>query len=119
MIRRPPRSTLFPYTTLFRSERMAALGAERLGIKLVSYLAMAHHNKAVQGRAGKRQQAVGEPCEGLRGYADALGSGAWQVAYLRMTAQKGGEENDEGKVFFHSCGAAMPRMLAFFFVGLV
>src|SRR3712207_7570864 len=23
MIRRPPRSTLFPYTTLFRSERMA------------------------------------------------------------------------------------------------
>src|SRR2546427_8930109 len=25
MIRRPPRSTLFPYTTLFRSERAAAL----------------------------------------------------------------------------------------------
>src|SRR5438034_6525853 len=24
MIRRPPRSTLFPYTTLFRSEHMAA-----------------------------------------------------------------------------------------------
>src|SRR3989449_4326987 len=32
MIRRPPRSTLFPYTTLFRSERHdgAAGGAERL-----------------------------------------------------------------------------------------
>src|SRR3712207_7320924 len=28
MIRRPPRSTLFPYTTLFRS-RIAAGGAER------------------------------------------------------------------------------------------
>src|SRR2546427_467384 len=26
MIRRPPRSTLFPYTTLFRSERDGALG---------------------------------------------------------------------------------------------
>src|SRR2546429_5241000 len=25
MIRRPPRSTLFPYTTLFRSRRVAAL----------------------------------------------------------------------------------------------
>src|SRR2546427_8766717 len=25
MIRRPPRSTLFPYTTLFRSERVAAM----------------------------------------------------------------------------------------------
>src|SRR5258705_9891081 len=27
MIRRPPRSTLFPYTTLFRSERPAGCGA--------------------------------------------------------------------------------------------
>src|SRR3712207_8390685 len=31
MIRRPPRSTLFPYTTLFRSEDVAQhVGAERL-----------------------------------------------------------------------------------------
>src|SRR3712207_6953716 len=31
MIRRPPRSTLFPYTTLFRSERLARiLRANRL-----------------------------------------------------------------------------------------
>src|SRR3712207_8138776 len=29
MIRRPPRSTLFPYTTLFRSVRVAAGGAAR------------------------------------------------------------------------------------------
>src|SRR3712207_8694921 len=29
MIRRPPRSTLFPYTTLFRSRRNAERGAER------------------------------------------------------------------------------------------
>src|SRR5947208_6743348 len=27
MIRRPPRSTLFPYTTLFRSSRLAAVAA--------------------------------------------------------------------------------------------
>src|SRR2546425_12113627 len=27
MIRRPPRSTLFPYTTLFRSEEMEAVAA--------------------------------------------------------------------------------------------
>src|SRR5690554_7351164 len=26
MIRRPPRSTLFPYTTLFRSQRLGGLG---------------------------------------------------------------------------------------------
>src|SRR2546427_1910220 len=28
MIRRPPRSTLFPYTTLFRSQRGPGAGAE-------------------------------------------------------------------------------------------
>src|SRR3712207_8689517 len=28
MIRRPPRSTLFPYTTLFRSQRVASLEQE-------------------------------------------------------------------------------------------
>src|SRR3712207_7719876 len=28
MIRRPPRSTLFPYTTLFRSQRGLALGGQ-------------------------------------------------------------------------------------------
>src|SRR3712207_7365516 len=28
MIRRPPRSTLFPYTTLFRSRRLTAVPAE-------------------------------------------------------------------------------------------
>src|SRR2546422_7795414 len=32
MIRRPPRSTLFPYTTLFRSRRVGARAAQRLGV---------------------------------------------------------------------------------------
>src|SRR3712207_8288110 len=31
MIRRPPRSTLFPYTTLFRSRHVDHLAAEDLG----------------------------------------------------------------------------------------
>src|SRR2546422_6410306 len=39
MIRRPPRSTLFPYTTLFRSPHNALAGArenvKRLGFKVV------------------------------------------------------------------------------------
>src|SRR3712207_7138659 len=30
MIRRPPRSTLFPYTTLFRSEILLALGVSEV-----------------------------------------------------------------------------------------
>src|SRR2546422_10071118 len=39
MIRRPPRSTLFPYTTLFRSLDELGLGAERLDI---AHPAVAH-----------------------------------------------------------------------------
>src|SRR3712207_7984410 len=31
MIRRPPRSTLFPYTTLFRSDRLPELAADAEG----------------------------------------------------------------------------------------
>src|SRR2546429_3341798 len=34
MIRRPPRSTLFPYTTLFRSIQSPACLLQRLGIHL-------------------------------------------------------------------------------------
>src|SRR3712207_7155007 len=32
MIRRPPRSTLFPYTTLFRSDQVLALGQVHAGL---------------------------------------------------------------------------------------
>src|SRR3712207_9475100 len=34
MIRRPPRSTLFPYTTLFRSFQWAEFRSTKAGIKL-------------------------------------------------------------------------------------
>src|SRR3712207_6931879 len=33
MIRRPPRSTLFPYTTLFRSERLLVPGLGQVGVQ--------------------------------------------------------------------------------------
>src|SRR5260370_20692857 len=47
MIRRPPRSTLFPYTTLFRS-RGAAVRAE-------------HADPVFGGRLADRERALGEP----------------------------------------------------------
>src|SRR3712207_8364065 len=50
MIRRPPRSTLFPYTTLFRSFRGArALGGRLMCVRLVVAL-MRHRMGAVRGR---------------------------------------------------------------------
>src|SRR2546422_8191433 len=39
MIRRPPRSTLFPYTTLFRSRGERSRDAERAGRLVAPYLA--------------------------------------------------------------------------------
>src|SRR2546422_1539988 len=38
MIRRPPRSTLFPYTTLFRSPRVGGYAAEALRPSLPRHL---------------------------------------------------------------------------------
>src|SRR5690349_23708059 len=43
MIRRPPRSTLFPYTTLFRSH-----GAERFGLGAAPGTAETHQFRAVR-----------------------------------------------------------------------
>src|SRR3712207_8803064 len=37
MIRRPPRSTLFPYTTLFRSAAEDELFFDRLGVDILHY----------------------------------------------------------------------------------
>src|SRR2546422_9423439 len=36
MIRRPPRSTLFPYTTLFRSQRAEQVAAEGVGLRAIA-----------------------------------------------------------------------------------
>src|SRR5258706_10937685 len=54
MIRRPPRSTLFPYTTLFRSTRHHAVGPEirltdRRGIRHAGQ----HEVGAVRGSRGR------------------------------------------------------------------
>src|SRR5205807_9929842 len=50
MIRRPPRSTLFPYTTLFRSAKLLALG-DGLIAGPKGYQALGAFNAAERGRA--------------------------------------------------------------------
>src|SRR3712207_8152095 len=57
MIRRPPRSTLFPYTTLFRSHgRLAGAGRRRGRVAGVAGVVLAHPLAAVGAAdAGRRR----------------------------------------------------------------
>src|SRR2546426_11156397 len=58
MIRRPPRSTLFPYTTLFRSRRDAhPVGAEQAGRRLDLGLAALDRGPAVAPEVLSRGEA--------------------------------------------------------------
>src|SRR3712207_8764737 len=51
MIRRPPRSTLFPYTTLFRSQNIKTLEAADKGIKAITKLVENMQSVANQAKA--------------------------------------------------------------------
>src|SRR2546422_4515151 len=66
MIRRPPRSTLFPYTTLFRS-----LGheeaARRAGAQAVGPVRL-HHRRAVRGTARDLQDRKSTRLNSSHGY---------------------------------------------------
>src|SRR3712207_9454588 len=50
MIRRPPRSTLFPYTTLFRSDHLSYLKGE--GVEIAAAGAAADYAKRFGHRSG-------------------------------------------------------------------
>src|SRR3712207_8829758 len=57
MIRRPPRSTLFPYTTLFRSIERAVLNDSRFTIhdsRLMTYGENRHHLRRLEVQGGER-----------------------------------------------------------------
>src|SRR3712207_1090360 len=69
MIRRPPRSTLFPYTTLFRSRKLDRLGRERdeMGpVNLRADVEMAELDARIEGIARERDE-IGAAIAKLRG----------------------------------------------------
>src|SRR5260370_12631353 len=75
MIRRPPRSTLFPYTTLFRSSRSEI---DKGRVLFATFCARCHGADVVSGGAGPdlRYATAGKPQEnqgGVRGGAPARG----------------------------------------------
>src|SRR5256885_7527562 len=57
MIRRPPRSTLFPYTTLFRSDRASAL--HRVALRLGESAGHAGHRLV---RSEEHTSELQSPC---------------------------------------------------------
>src|SRR5690242_20933135 len=61
MIRRPPRSTLFPYTTLFRSlqqERLAAGHRGQLGLQVVALAGEDQRRDPAQPRHGRVERRL-------------------------------------------------------------
>src|SRR3712207_7454067 len=59
MIRRPPRSTLFPYTTLFRSQHVSATGAQcEARRNLASSTSKPGEKEVGDVRAGDQQHAT-------------------------------------------------------------
>src|SRR3712207_7339009 len=56
MIRRPPRSTLFPYTTLFRSQGEAGLAAAELAGRGPDHLRVDHLLRRVRPHGGLGDQ---------------------------------------------------------------
>src|SRR3712207_7699505 len=61
MIRRPPRSTLFPYTTLFRSSHRFAGSKDRAAIASLVYDALRRKSSAawIMGEATPRATVLG------------------------------------------------------------
>src|SRR2546427_5114344 len=86
MIRRPPRSTLFPYTTLFRS-RGEVRGADRAGQEEV--VGAAPHRGAA-GAWGRR--ARGEARRDRK--STRLNSSHSQISYAVFCLKKKKERND-------------------------
>src|SRR3712207_1658226 len=73
MIRRPPRSTLFPYTTLFRSELWRTkLGEIKLG-ETITMAPLVVKGKVLVGNSGGEM--------GVRGWLTALDAASGQIVW--------------------------------------
>src|SRR2546425_3424446 len=102
MIRRPPRSTLFPYTTLFRS--LAIEEAVRIATQVASALDYAHHHGVIH-RDIKPENILlheGEAVEadfGIRSeeHTSELQSLAYLVCRLLLEKKKKKSRHNEGK----------------------
>src|SRR3712207_9541645 len=88
MIRRPPRSTLFPYTTLFRSRILADAGRDAGALPLLAYTLDELHRAS----AGSRRLTFAA-YDRLGGVAGAIGSRAQQVFEREVSPAARSEEH--------------------------
>src|SRR3712207_7011713 len=96
MIRRPPRSTLFPYTTLFRSELGGAAGPQRLRRGVpdpagnLPHLPLGRRARGVRCGAGRDLPALGVPADVPRSeeHTSELQSRQYLVCRLLLEKKK-------------------------------
>src|SRR5688572_31799323 len=97
MIRRPPRSTLFPYTTLFRSIHLHHIAAERCGrcTDFIKGAAGANapardHDDIIAGHFDLRQDVGGKDRKSTR-----LNSSHSQISYAVFCLKKKTTKKDK------------------------
>src|SRR5256884_7312107 len=87
MIRRPPRSTLFPYTTLFRSDAHVAErgdAGERLGAPAARH----PRRRARERTAGLRRERAGPEASGPDRKSTRLNSSHGYISYAVFCLKK-------------------------------
>src|SRR3712207_9325239 len=96
MIRRPPRSTLFPYTTLFRSANGGYLIKPHIAKEIVHY--DDNNNKVIDKSFDylvkeKKRIEDADVMERLRGYMERVVSeGGGRKAFIRSEERRVGKE---------------------------
>src|SRR2546430_11290905 len=94
MIRRPPRSTLFPYTTLFRSE----LGAKMTsGVDL--WLNTPQFPLEASGTSGMKAALNGVPSLSIDRKSTRLNSSHRQISYAVFCLKKKKKKRDKARSF--------------------
>src|SRR3989441_8780268 len=112
MIRRPPRSTLFPYTTLFRSLR--ALAADRRCRRAVLYPRL--HPRGLRRIRGTRRGGVSEVGRGARQGRSVLLAAGGKKSPMRLLLGEPSTHNNippefqMGKAMIVGSGASPDRL---------
>src|SRR2546430_4287596 len=99
MIRRPPRSTLFPYTTLFRSQSAKKEAASR-GIEELQSAAISHARVSI---------AIGPIRDMLDRKSTRLNSSHSQISYAVFCLKKKNDKHCTRRLFRHSMPVKISR----------